>query len=162
MKSIEKNKYNNGGKKLVGRKKIITTFFLASTLSACDNMSNNNIVLNYENQSAKFKVEYQYYEWSTSTRIVDYEIMVSKQWDTYTWLINEIDWRKSNKTSIESDNLDEVFNEIRIRLDDVQLTDKTINNKNKKIEFVEKEYKKLLNSGENEQVWDIIISYKKK
>jgi hypothetical protein len=57
----------------------MTAAALALSMSACD-MPNNEVRLNPEDQSAKFKIEYQYYRWASDIRIVDYDIIVCKEW----------------------------------------------------------------------------------
>ena len=142
-------------------RKAATTIALASTLAACDNMPNDEIRLNPENQSARFKVEYQYSEWSAWYNIFNYDITISKHWDTYMWLINEKNWWNSKKTSIESDSVDWVFDEISRALDSDQITENTANRKDKKVNFVKNEYKnKILNAENSSQTWEIKIKYK--
>ena len=142
-------------------RKVATTVALASTLTACDNMPNNEVRLNPEDQSARFKIEYQYSEWSAGYSIVDYDITVSKQGDTYMWLINQKSWLHSKKTSIESDNVDGVFDEISRMLDNEQIKEETAYKKDKKVNFVKNEYKnKILNTENSSQSWEIKIKYK--
>ena len=71
-------------KKFSGWKKVVTAFALASSLSACD-MPNNEVKLNPENQSAEFKVEYQYYRWASDIEIVDYYVTVQKKMRYLCW-----------------------------------------------------------------------------
>ncbi len=147
-------------KKLSWWKKVVTAIALASTLSACD-MPNNEIRLNPEDQSAKFKVEYQYYRWSSDIRIVDYYVTVVKEWDTYVGLIDEKDGWSGEKTSIKSDNVDIVFNEISRKLDKEGITDETSERKDAKVNFVRDEYKtKVINAENSDQTWEIKIKYK--
>ncbi len=147
-------------KKSVWRK-VITTAALATTLTACDNMKNNDIILNPAEQSAKFKIEYQYSEWSAGGRIVDYDIVVSKNWDTYMGLIKEKDWWRSNKTTVESDNVDEVFDEITRKLDNEQITERTTKKKDHKINYVRNAFKEnILDSDIATQTEEIKIKYK--
>lgn len=143
-------------------RKTATTIALASALTACDNMQNDEIRLNPEDQSARFKVEYQYSEWSAWYNIFDYDITISKQWDTYMWLINQKNWRNSKKISIESDSVDEVFDEISKALESDQITESTANKKDNKVNFVKNEYKKILNAENSSQIWEIKIKYKTK
>ena len=93
--------------------------------------------------------------------IVDYDISVSKQWDTYMWLIKEIDGWKSKKTTVEADNVDEVFDGISRALDNYQIKDETAFKKDKKVNFVKKEFKdKVLNADNSSQIDKITIKYK--
>ena len=79
---------------------ISSAFALASSLSACD-MPNNEVKLNPENQSAEFKVEYQYYRWASDIEIVDYYVTVQKKWDTYVGEINEKNGWGGEKITVE-------------------------------------------------------------
>ena len=152
---------SNNNKKSGGWKKVTTAAALWLALTACDNISNDEIIFNPENQSARFKVEYQYYRWSQQWDIVDYDISVSKQWDTYMWLIKEIDGWKSKKTTVEADNVDEVFDGISRALDNYQIKDETAFKKDKKVNFVKKEFKdKVLNADNSSQIDEITIKYK--
>ena len=161
MKSHEKSTNPEVRTKKSGRKQVATTIALATTLVACDNMKNNDIILDPAEQSAKFKIEYQYSEWSAGGRIVDYDVVVSKNWDTYMGLIKEKDWWKSNKTTIESDNIDEVFDEITRKLDSDQITENTTKKKNDKINFVKNAFKEnILDSNIATKSEEIKIKYK--
>lgn len=142
---------------------IKTTTTAAAILAAvgCDNIPNDEIRLNPGDQSARFKIEYQYSLWSAGYEIVDYDIVVRKQWDTYMWLINEKNWWHSRKTSVESDNVDDVFSKISNALDNDQIKDETTHNKNEKVRFVEKEYKdKIVNAENSANISEIKITYK--
>ena len=142
-------------------KKVATTFALASTLTACDNMPNDEVRLNPEEQSARFKIEYQYSEWSAGYNIVDYDITVSKQGDIYMWLINQKNGRNRKKTSIESDSVDSIFDEISKMLDNEQIKEETAYNKDKKVKFVKEKYKNNVSNSENSaETWEIKIKYK--
>lgn len=155
------NVKSSSNKKFGWWRKVTAAAALWLALTACDDMPNNEIRLNPEDQSARFKIEYQYSMWSAGYDIVDYDITVSKQWDTYMWLINEKNGWKSKKTTIESDNVDEVFDGISRALDSDQIKDETTFNKNKKINFVEKEYKdKIINAENSSNIDEIKIKYK--
>lgn len=145
------------------KSRIRTTTTAAALLAAvgCDNMPNDEIRLNPGDLSARFKVEYQYSLWSAGYDIVDYDIMVRKQWNIYMWLINEKNWWHSNKTSFESDNVDDVFKKISNALDNDQIKEETAHNKDEKVKFVENEYKdKILNAENSSKLWEIKIKYK--
>lgn len=160
MKSKE-NSINQEGKNVFWWKKVATVAtLLAWTLGACDNMPNDEVRFNPENQSAKFKIEYHHSLWSAWIDIVNYDIYISKHEDTYMWLINQKNWRNRKKTTIETDDIDQIFDEISKILDSDAITDNTTNKKDKKIEFVKKEYKKLLNGDNLSNSWEIKIKYK--
>lgn len=145
------------------KSRIRTTTTAAALLAAvgCDNIPNDEIRLNPEDNSARFNIEYQYSLWSAWYDIVDYDITIRKEWDTYMWLINEKNGWHRNKTEFESDNVDDVFNEISNALDNNQIKEETTRNKNKKVNFVKKEYEdKILNTDNSSQIWEIKIKYK--
>jgi hypothetical protein len=138
----------------------MTAAALALSMSACD-MPNNEVRLNPEDQSAKFKIEYQYYRWASDIRIVDYDIIVCKEWDNYVGLINEKDGWSGEEISIKSDNVDAVFDEISRKLDKEGITDETSERKDAKVNFVREEYKsKVINAKNSDQKWEIKIKYK--
>lgn len=138
-----------------------TTAATLLTLAWCNNVQNNEIKLNPENQSVEFGIEHIHSEWSAGYNIINYGITVSKQWDTYMWLINEKNWWHSKKTSFESNNLNDVFYQIANSLDNDQITDGTREKQNKKIEFVKKEFEnKILNEENSSQISEMTIKYK--
>ena len=74
------------------------------------------------------------------------------------WLINQKSGWNKKHTSVESDNLDQIFDEISRALDSEQITDNTTHKKDKKVEFVKNEYKtKVLNAENSNQTWEIKI-----
>lgn len=147
-------------KKFSWWKKVVTAFALASSLSACD-MPNNEVRLNPENQSAEFKVEYQYYRWASDIEIVDYYVTVHKEWDTYVGVINEKNGWTGEEITVESDNVDVVFDQISTKLEKENITNETSERKNAKINFVRNEYKnKVLNPENTSQTWEIKLKYK--
>lgn len=150
-------------KKISGWKKVTTAISLVWVLASCDSIPNNQIILNPHEWSEKFNVEYQFYEWSTSIRIVDYDVTVSKNWNWFTWFIHKKDWRISEDTTITSNNLDDVFNRIAWSMDDRQVTDSTLAQKDEKIAFAKQTYKdSVLNRKTPAKKWEVRIKYKKK
>ena len=138
-----------------------TTAAAFLTLAWCDNIQNNEIRLNPQKQSVEFGIEHIHSEWSAWYNIINYGITISKQWDTYMWLINEKNWWHSKTTSFESNTLNDVFYKISNSLDNDQITDGTRNKQNKKIEFVKKEFEnKILNEENSSQISEIMIKYK--
>jgi hypothetical protein len=117
--------------------------------------------LNPENQQVEFSIEHRHYEWKSSTRIVDYDITVNKEWDTYMWLINKKDWRKGTNIKLKSNDLNDVFNQIADKLDDFGITENTRLKQNTKIDFAKEAYKKnVIDSDNPHQTEQIIIKYK--
>lgn len=152
-------------RKLVGWvRKTITSTLAALTIlfgSWCDRIPRDKIILNPEKQSIGFSIEHWNSLWSAWVDIIDYDIVVTKQWDTYMWLINQKNRFNSKKTTIESDDLDKVFEEISETLDNEQITDETRSKQEKKIDFVKKEFEdKVLNNENSSQVDKITIKYK--
>ena len=145
--------------KFTGWKKIVTSVALIGTLNACGNMSNNEIKLDPENQSARFKVEYQYYEWASSIGITNYDIIISKQWNNFVWEIKKSKWRTSETTRVESDNLHTVFEQVSKSLYDPQTTDKTMSKKDAKVKFVEKAFEDYILNGKSTE--PTTLEYKK-
>jgi len=86
---------------------IVAVLFM---LSGCNNPSNDEIILNSENQSVKFNVTYRYFMWSAWYNTVNYYITISKKWDSYVWLIkqkNNIWWNK--EFTVNCNSVDDVF-----------------------------------------------------
>lgn len=145
-------------KKFSGWKKVVIAFALASRLSACD-MPNNEVRLNPENQSVEFKLQYQYNMWDI--KVVNYGVTVRKKWDTFFGEIDEKDWWRGEKFTVESDNVDVVFDQISTKLEKENITNETSERKNAKINFVRNEYKnKVLNAENTSQTWEIKLKYK--
>ena len=103
---------NEKHSKFSGWKKVVTGVALLWALSSCDSgMKPNEIKLNPEDESVKFKIEYVFSEWSAGYNKVVYDMSVHKEWDTYMWLIEQNGDYVKKTTNIESDNLDRVFDD---------------------------------------------------
>lgn len=149
MKSPEQSK-STEKKKISSWKKVAASLALAGALTACDNVPTDKVILDPKDKSAKFSVEYVFSGWwGGDPTIIDYDITVRKEWDIYQWFIKEKDGFLSDKTNIESQNIDEVFNWIENRLDNERVTDNTISKKNAKIKFVKDAYKKNILKNQN-------------
>ena len=149
-----------------GWKQIITTisFALATRwLSSCDKIPNNEIKLSPADQSAKFRIEYQFSEWSAGYNTVDYDITIHKKWDTYMWLIEQNGDYVQKTVNVSSDNLDKVFDEILEASDSEQITDNTRAKRDAKVQFVKDAYKKhVLDAKDWKNSDPIILKYKSK
>lgn len=149
-----------------GWKQIITTISLALAtrwLSSCDKIPNNEIKLSPADQSAKFSITYQFSEWSAGYNIVDYDITIHKEWDTYMWLIEQNGDYVQKTVNVASDNIDKVFEEVSNASDSEQITDNTRADKDEKIQFVKDAYKKYVLDAKDWKNSDpITLKYKKK
>ena len=78
------------------------------------------------------------------------------------FLQNKKNWFINNKIAIESDNIDEIFNQISKNIDSDDITNETTEKKNKKIQFTKEQYKKILQSysSKNNKGDDLKIKYK--
>lgn len=146
-----------------GWKKVITAVALFGTLTSCNDMKPNEIKLNPEDQSAKFRIEYQFSEWSAGYNVVDYDITIHKEWDTYMWLIEQNGDYVQKTVNVASDNIDKVFDEILETTDSEQITDNTRAKRDAKVKFVKDAYKKhVLDAKDWENSDPITLKYKSK
>lgn len=147
-----------------GWKKVVTAVALLWALSSCNNdMKSNEIKLDPEDESVKFKVEYRFSEWSAGYNKTVYDMSVHKEWDTYMWLIEQNGDYVQKTTTIESDNLDKVFDEILETTDSEQITDNTRAKRDAKVQFVKDAYKKhVLDAKDWKNSDPIILKYKSK
>ncbi len=122
-------------------KSVITSLALLLGAASCDNIPNDQIILNPDSQSVKLNIEYQYFQWSAWTEIVDYDIIVHKDWDFYKWEINQKNWIFRTKTTLQSDNVDNLFRDISREVDNEQISGETKLRKDAKIDFAKKAYK---------------------
>jgi len=164
VNSGEKHSSNEKHSKFSGWKKVVTGVALLWALSSCDNgMKPNEIKLNPEDQSAKFRIEYQFSEWSAGYNVVDYDITIHKEWDTYMWLIEQNGDYVQKTVNVSSDNLDKVFDEILEASDSEQITDNTRAKRDAKVQFVKDAYKKhVLDAKDWKNSDPIILKYKSK
>ena len=143
-------------------KKVVTSALLwALLLTGCDsNVPTNQMILNKEKQSITFGVVYKHDLWSAWEEKTNYNIIVSKTWDTYTWLITEKEGRSKKTTSFTSNDMNTVFNQISDALDDYQMSDNTLNKKNKKLKVAKHTYKDIIfTRKDTPETWDIIVQY---
>lgn len=138
-----------------------TMLAIAWLFTACDNVPNDQIILNADEWLEKFSIKYQFSEWSAWATLIDYNIFVRKNWETFECNIEQSDWWISNNTKIESDNVDRLFNEIANKLDHDFITDNTRNKKDKKVEFAKQVYKDSILNNKNPSKGETRIKYKK-
>ena len=130
--------------------------------TACENIPNDSIIINADEKSEKFNIEYQIGS-PESGSIIDYNVFVHKNGNNFECDIKQSDWWISNNIKIESDNVDWLFSEITNRLDHDLLTDETRNDKDDKIAFAKQTYKdSVLNRKTPAKKWEVRIKYKKK
>ena len=139
-----------------------TAFAIMWLFTACENIPNDSIIINADEKSEKFNIEYQIGS-PESGSIIDYNIFVRKNGEIFEWNIKQSDWLISNNTKIETDNVDRLFHEISKKLDHDFITDNTKNNKDKKVNFAKKAYKdNILNKSKKwGKYGEIKIKYKK-
>ena len=140
-----------------------TAFAIMWLFTACENIPNDSIIINADEKSEKFSIEYQFSEWSAWATLIDYNVFVHKNGNNFECDINQSDWWISNNIKIESDNVDWLFSEITNRLDHDLLTDETRNDKDDKIAFAKQTYKdSVLNRKTPAKKWEVRVKYKKK
>lgn len=143
-------------------RKIITTssIVLAWLFSSCDNVPNDQIILDYDKESIAFSIEYQFWrpdEWT----LVDYNIYINKNWDKYEWTIEKSNWFIPDETKIEANNIDDIFNEISKQLDSEYITEKTTAKKNSKLTFAKEKYQNEILNKKTHKTGKSKIKYKK-
>ena len=145
-------------------KKVVTGVALLWALSSCDSgMKPNEIKLNPEDESVKFKIEYVFSEWSAGYNVVDYDVTIHKKWDTYMWLIEQSgDYVDETTKKVSSDNLDQIFDEVLRASDNDQITDNTKSQRDKKVAFVKQAYQDSVLNKKEPSKWEITIQYKSK
>jgi len=130
--------------------------------ASCDNVPSDQIILNADEWSEKFSVEYQFSEWSAWATLIDYNIFVRKNGEIFEWNIEQSDGLISNNTKIESDNVDRLFDEIANKLDHDFITDNTRDKKDKKVAFAKQAYKDNVLNNKKHSKWETRIKYNKK
>ena len=140
-----------------------TVLALAGLFTACENIPSDSIIINADEKSEKFSIEYQFSEWSAWATLIDYNIFVRKNGDKFEWNIEQSDWWFSNNTKIETDNVDVLFDRISENLDHEFITDNTRDRKDAKVAFAKQTYKdSVLNRKTPAKKWEVRVKYKKK
>ena len=160
--ATEKNP-GKGSRGLPKLKSIVTALTLVFGVASCDNIPNDQIILDQNSQSVKLNIEYLYFQWSAWTERVGYDITVYKNWDFYKWEINQKNWIFRTKTPLQSSNVDNLFRDISREVDNEQISDETKVKKDAKLDFAKKAYKdSVLNRKTPAGDWEIKIKYKPK
>ena len=145
-----------------GWKKVVTTasIALAWFFSSCDEVPSSQIIIDPDAKTEQFSFEYHLW-WPRDPRIIDYNVTVYKEWDTYKWIIHKKDWWFGEKITINSDNLDGLFDEISKTTENEYITDDTRFRKKSKLNFAKQKYEdELWNNKKSKKVGKYKIRYK--
>ena len=150
-------------KKSSGWTKVITSLALVWTLSSCGDFPNNEFVVNPGTQTEKFNIEYQFSGWwGGEPTIIDYNILVSKNWEIYQWQIEQKDWWLKESKAVKSSNVDDLFQKISNELESEQITEKTRKAKDDKVIRAKEIFNDSVLNNPNPTDREIRIKYKKK
>lgn len=166
MKSRKSSETTNNPEKKNTRKSSgwvkTTAMAIMWLFTACENIPRDQIILNMDEKSEKFSIEYQLGS-PESITLIDYSIFVHKNGNNFVWNIEQSDWWISNNIKVESDNIDTLFNEIANKLNHDLITHDTRDSKNDKVEFAKQTYKdSVLNRKTPTKKWVVKVKYKKK
>ena len=139
-----------------------TAFAIMWLFTACENIPSDSVIVNADEKSEKFSIEYQIGS-PESGSIIDYNVFVHKNGNNFECNIKQSDWWISNNIKVESDNVDWLFSEITNRLDHDLITDETRADKDDKIAFAKQTYKdSVLNRKTPAKKWEVRVKFKKK
>lgn len=158
QKDPEKN-----ANKLPWWKKVATVASIAFAwlFASCDKVPRNQIILNPKEKTEQFSFEYHIWS-SNDPMIIDYNITIYQDWDTYKWLINQRDWWFSTETTIESNNIDDLFEEISKKSKNENITEDTKSRRDAKIAFAKQVYEDSILNNKNPSEEIVKIKYKSK
>ena len=140
-------------------KKILTTVALASTLTACDKIPNNQIIIDPAAWVEQFSFEYHL--WNNDPVVIDFDVTVYKDWDIYKWLINQKEAFSSKKTTVEASTIDDLFKEIIKVSETGQISGNTKHKRDAKISVAKQAYKNcVINAKNTENIKKIKIKYR--
>lgn len=143
--------------------KIITSLAIIWTLSSCGNFPNDEFIVNPGTKTEKINVKYKYWGWwSGEPTIIDYNILVSQNWEFYEWHIEQTDWWFKKTKTIRSNDVNNLFQEISTALESGQIEDKTRDNKNDKIACAKEAFIDSVLNNPHPTDREIRIKYKKK
>ncbi len=154
----KENRKNSSG----WTKKIITSFALASALSWCGDFPNGEIMGNPGTKMEKFNVTYEFFEWSAWSTIVKNDVLIRKNWEIYEWQIEQKDWWFKKNKKIQSNSVDNLFQQVSNELDSEQITEKTRKNKDDKVAKAKEFFNDSILNNPNPTNREIRIKYKKK
>ncbi len=158
QKKPEKN-----ANKLLWWKKVATVASIAFAwlFASCDKVPRNQIILNPKEKTEQFSFEYHIWS-SNDPMIIDYNITIYQDWDTYKWLIDQRDWWFSTETTIESNSIDDLFEEISKKSKNENITEDTKSRRDAKIAFAKQVYEDSILNNKNPSEEIVKIKYKSK
>lgn len=158
----QKNPEKNTNK-LPWWKKVATVASIAFAwlFASCDKVPRNQIILNPKEKTEQFSFEYHIWS-SNDPMIIDYNITIYQDWDTYKWLIDQRDWWFSTETTIESNSIDDLFEEISRKSKNENITEDTESRRDAKIAFAKQIYKDSILNNKNPSEETVKIKYKSK
>ena len=139
----------------------VTSIAFAWLFASCDKVPRNQIILNPKEKTEQFSFEYHIW-WSNDPIVIDYNITIYQDWDTYKWLINQGDWWFSTETTIESNSIDGLFEEISNKTDSEDITEDTKSRRDAKIAFAKQVYEDSILNNKNPSEEITKIKYKHK
>lgn len=144
-------------------KKAATIASIALTwfFTSCDKVPRNQIILNPKEKTEQFSFEYHFW-WSNDPMVIDYNITIYQDWKTYKWLIDQKDWWFNTKTTIESNSIDGLFEEISNKTDNEDITEDTKSRRDNKIAFAKQAYEDNVLNNKNPTNKEIKIKYSTK
>ena len=143
--------------------KVVTSLALVWALSWCGDFPNDEFVVNPGTQTEKFNIEYQFSGWGGwEPTIIDFNVLVSKNWEGFEWQIEQKDWRTKKDKKIQSNNINDLFQKISNELESEQITDGTKKAKDDKIARAKEIFNDSVINNPNPTDREIRIKYKKK
>ena len=142
--------------------KIITSLAIMWTLSSCGDFPNSEIIGNPGTKTEKFNVTYEFSEWSAWSTRVKHNVLISKNWEIYEWQIEQKNWWFKNNKKIQSNSVDNLFQQVSNELDSEQITEKTREKKNDKVAKAKEFFNDSILNNPNPTNREIRIKYKKK
>ena len=160
-KNLENLEINTN--KLPWWKKVATVASIAFAwlFASCDKVPRNQIILNPKEKTEQFSFEYHIWS-SNDPMIIDYNITIYQDWDTYKWLIDQRDWWFSTETTIESNSIDDLFEEISKKSKNENITEDTKSRRDAKIAFAKQVYEDSILNNKNPSEEIVKIKYKSK
>lgn len=150
-------------KKIPEWEKVVTSLTLVWALSWCGDFPNDEFVVNPGTQTEKFNIEYQFSGWwGGEPTIIDYNILVSKNWKGFEWQIEQKNWWFKTNKKVESNNVDKLFERISNELESEQITDQTKKAKDDKVIRAKEVFNDSVLNNPNPSDREIRIKYKKK
>ena len=158
LENLEKNT-----NKLPWWKKVATVASIAFAwlFASCDKVPRNQIILNPKEKTEQFSFEYHIWS-SNDPMIIDDNITIYQDWDTYKWLIDQRDWWFSTETTIESNSIDDLFEEISKKSKNENITEDTKSRRDAKIAFAKQVYEDSILNNKNPSEETVKIKYKSK